>query len=197
MMTVGRRKLAGVSRRLRDSSQAFATVQRNPTLRRALLAFGFAWTAEWAFTVALGVVAFRNGGATAVGMVAFARMAPAALLAPISIAVAGSFRARPLIGVCEPFTRWRDCRRNSDARCQCTARHGIRICRLGYRRIHSLSSGSLGAAPSALQRPARAHERQRRAGAARLSGYARRIPCCGRAHRILRHDCGSRLCWSV
>src|SRR5450631_2053219 len=77
VMTVGRRKLAGVSRRLRDSSQAFATVQRNPTLRRALLAFGFAWTAEWAFTVALGVVAFRNGGATAVGVVAFARMAPA------------------------------------------------------------------------------------------------------------------------
>ena len=90
-MTVGRRKLAGVSRRLRDSSQAFATVQRNPTLRRALLAFGFAWTAEWAFTVALGVVAFRNGGATAVGVVAFARMAPAALLAPISIAVADHF----------------------------------------------------------------------------------------------------------
>ncbi len=91
MMTIGRRKLAGVSRRLRDSSQAFATVQRNPTLRRALLAFGFAWTAEWAFTVALGVVAFHNGGATAVGVVAFARMAPAALLAPISIAVADHF----------------------------------------------------------------------------------------------------------
>jgi hypothetical protein len=71
-----RRKLAGVSRRLRDSNQAFATAQRNPTLRRALLAFGFAWTAEWAFPVALGVVAFRNGGATAVGVVAFARMAP-------------------------------------------------------------------------------------------------------------------------
>src|ERR1039457_6226263 len=90
-MTIGRWKLAGVARRLRDSSQAFATVQRNPTLRRALLAFGFAWTAEWAFTVALGVVAFHNGGATAVGVVAFARMAPAALLAPISIAVADRF----------------------------------------------------------------------------------------------------------
>ena len=80
-----------VLRRLGDSRQAFASVRRNPALRRALLAFGCAWTAEWAFTVALGVVAFRNGGATAVGVVAFARMAPAALLAPTSIAVADRF----------------------------------------------------------------------------------------------------------
>jgi len=57
-----------------------------------LLAFGVAWTSEWAFMVALGVVAFRNGGATAVGVVAFVRMAPAAVLAPISIAVADRFR---------------------------------------------------------------------------------------------------------
>ena len=77
--------------RLGDSRQAFASVQHNFALRRALLAFGFAWTAEWAFTVALGVVAFRNGSTTAVGVVAFARMAPAALLAPTSIAVADGF----------------------------------------------------------------------------------------------------------
>jgi hypothetical protein len=81
-----------VLQRLRASGQAFAAVKRVPALRRVLLAFGFAWTAEWAFTVALGVVAFRSGGATAVGIVAFARMAPAALLAPISIAVADRFR---------------------------------------------------------------------------------------------------------
>ena len=77
--------------RLRASGQAFAAVRSVPALRRVLLSFGCAWTAEWAFTVALGVVAFRSGGATAVGVVAFARMAPAALLAPISIAVADRF----------------------------------------------------------------------------------------------------------
>ena len=33
--------------------------------------------------VALGVIAFRDGGATAVGVVAFARMAPSFLLAPL------------------------------------------------------------------------------------------------------------------
>jgi hypothetical protein len=90
-MTAGRETLRGVCRRLDDSRHAFVSVQGNPAVRRALLAFGCAWTAEWAFTVALGVVAFRNGGATAVGVVAFARMAPAALLAPTSIAVADRF----------------------------------------------------------------------------------------------------------
>jgi Cyclic nucleotide-binding domain len=89
---VGRAKLAGLRLRLMESLQAVSAVNNAPTLRRVLLAFGFAWTAEWTFMVALGVVAFRNGGATAVGVVAFARMAPAALLAPISIAVADRFR---------------------------------------------------------------------------------------------------------
>ncbi|HEX2127381.1 MAG TPA: cyclic nucleotide-binding domain-containing protein [Thermoleophilaceae bacterium] len=56
------------------------------------MAFGATWTAEWAFTVALGVVAFRDGGATAVGVVAFVRMAPAALLAPFGTALADRFR---------------------------------------------------------------------------------------------------------
>jgi len=91
-MNIGRAKLAGVRLRLKESLQGVAAVNRAPALRRVLLSFGFAWTAEWAFMVALGVVAFRNGGATAVGVVAFVRMAPAALLAPISIAVADRFR---------------------------------------------------------------------------------------------------------
>ncbi|MGK2875765.1 MAG: cyclic nucleotide-binding domain-containing protein [Nocardioides sp.] len=34
---------------------------RNPDLRRAQLSFLGAWTAEWAFTVALGIVAYREG----------------------------------------------------------------------------------------------------------------------------------------
>jgi MFS family permease len=91
-MHIGRAQLVGVGQRLRESAEAVAAVSRAPALRRVLLAFGLAWTSEWAFMVALGVVAFRNGGATAVGVVAFVRMAPAALLAPISIAVADRFR---------------------------------------------------------------------------------------------------------
>src|SRR5215217_4210926 len=67
--------------RLADSARAFSATARNPSLLRAQLAFGASWTAEWAFMVALGVVAFRDGGATAVGVVAFARMAPSFLAA--------------------------------------------------------------------------------------------------------------------
>ncbi len=69
----------------------------NPGLRRAQLAFGAAWTAEWAFTVALSVVAFRAGGATAVGVVAFVRMAPAVLLAPVATAMADRFQRESVL----------------------------------------------------------------------------------------------------
>src|SRR5690349_1216902 len=76
------------------------TVMRNSNLRRAQLAFAATWTGEWAFTVALGVVAFRDGGATGVGVVGFIRMAPAALLSPVGTALADRF-ACPVLAVNE------------------------------------------------------------------------------------------------
>ena len=69
-----------IRRRLRASARAFSTNARNPNLRRAQLSFGAAIASEWAVLVAIGVVAFRDGGAVAVGIVAFTRMAPAAVL---------------------------------------------------------------------------------------------------------------------
>lgn len=75
-------------KRLAESARAAIATARNPNLFRAQLAFGAAWTAEWAFMVAIGVVAFRDGGATAVGIVAFVRLAPAALLGPVGTAFA-------------------------------------------------------------------------------------------------------------
>ena len=87
--------------RLAESARAFSATARNPSLLRAQLAFGASWTAEWAFTVALGVVAFRDGGTTAVGLVAFARMAPSFLLAPLGTALADRFaRERVLVWSC-------------------------------------------------------------------------------------------------
>jgi MFS family permease len=92
---------AWMRERLAASGRAFSATARNPGLLRAQLAFGAAWTAEAAFTVALGVVAFRDGGAEAVGLVAFARTAPAALLAPIGTAFADRFpRDRVLVLSC-------------------------------------------------------------------------------------------------
>ena len=50
------------------------------------------WAGESAFMVALGVLAFRDGGVAAVGAVTAARMAPAALLAPFLAAMADRVR---------------------------------------------------------------------------------------------------------
>src|SRR3712207_5112862 len=74
---------AGGHSRLADAAAAFTSNARNPDLRRAQLSFLGAWTAEWAFTVALGIVAYRDGGATAVGLVGLLRMVPSAILAPL------------------------------------------------------------------------------------------------------------------
>ncbi len=69
--------------RLGDAAAAFASNTRNRDLRRAQLSFLGAWTAEWAFTVGLGIVAYRDGGATAVGLVGLLRMVPSAVLTPL------------------------------------------------------------------------------------------------------------------
>ena len=81
-----------VGRRLAEGGAALASNLRRPDLRRAQLAFGSAYASEWAVIVALGVVAFRDGGATAVGIVALIRMLPSALIAPFATAVADRVR---------------------------------------------------------------------------------------------------------
>lgn len=84
-MTPAVRRVIGprVRDRLSAAAGAFVSNARNTDLRRAQLSFGAAWTCEWAFTVALGVYAFGHGGAAAVGLVVFLRMAPAAVVAPL------------------------------------------------------------------------------------------------------------------
>jgi len=61
-------------------------------LRRAQVSFAAMWAGECAFMVALGVVAFREGGVAAVGAVTAARMASAALLAPFLATMADRVR---------------------------------------------------------------------------------------------------------
>lgn len=73
----------GSAHRLADAAAAFTSNARNPNLRRAQLSFLGAWTAEWAFTVALGIIAYRDGGATALGLVGLLRMVPSAICAPL------------------------------------------------------------------------------------------------------------------
>ncbi len=67
-------------------------VARSGPLLRAQISFGAMWAGESAFMVALGVVAFRDGGVAAVGAVTAARMASAALLAPLLATMADRVR---------------------------------------------------------------------------------------------------------
>lgn len=74
--------------RLGRAAEALASNAPSPDLRRAQLGLLGARTAERACTVGLGIVAYRDGGATDVGLVGLLRMAPAALLARLLDAAA-------------------------------------------------------------------------------------------------------------
>jgi len=75
----------------------------NPNLRRAQLSFLGAWTAEWAFTVALGIVAYRHGGATAVGLMSLLRMVPSAVVAPLAAPLADRGRRERVLVLVSTF----------------------------------------------------------------------------------------------
>ena len=86
--------------RFRDRSGPRGRGADRASLRRAQVSFAAIWASESAFMVALGVVAFRDGGVVAVGAVTAARMAAAALLAPFLATVADRVRReRVLVGV--------------------------------------------------------------------------------------------------
>jgi MFS family permease len=68
-------------------------------LRRAEVAYGLACTSDAAFTVTLGVVAFREGGAGAVGLVALLRMLPSALGSTVLTAYADRLRRERVLVV--------------------------------------------------------------------------------------------------
>lgn len=78
--------------RMRDWAGALGEVAQSGPLRRAQASFGAMWASETAFMVGLAVVAFRDGGVVAVGVVTGARMAAAALLAPFLATVADRVR---------------------------------------------------------------------------------------------------------
>jgi MFS family permease len=74
------------------SLSALSAVFRNRDLRRLEVAWAGSVTAFWAYTIALGVYAHEQGGATAVGLVVLIRMAPAAIAAPFVAGLGDRFR---------------------------------------------------------------------------------------------------------
>jgi MFS family permease len=93
-------------RRLGESLRAFAAVFANPDLRRVELALAGSEIGYWGAEVALAVFAYRSGGAAAVGLVALARLLPAAAVAPFAALLGDRFRrkrvmvAADLVRVC-------------------------------------------------------------------------------------------------
>src|SRR3954471_8033321 len=81
-----------LSSRIGHRTHSREAIASSESIRRAQLSFGAMWASETAFQVGLAVLAFRDGGVVAVGIVTGARMAAAALLAPLLAAVADGVR---------------------------------------------------------------------------------------------------------
>ena len=159
---------------VRLEAGAFAQVARSTPLRRAQLSFGLIWASEWALLVGLGVYAFRNGGAAAVGAVTAVRMIPAALMAPFAATVADVVRRELIlvwIGVVRAATL------GAAAVLLATGeldRPGVRPRDRGDDRADAVPARALRAAARALHVAAAADERERGARHARLDRGARR-----------------------
>jgi MFS family permease len=74
--------MKALRRQLIDSARAFASIYRNPRLRRLQLAWIGSSVGTWGYVVALMVYAYRQGGPAAVGLVGLIRWFPAAVAAP-------------------------------------------------------------------------------------------------------------------
>jgi MFS family permease len=79
------------SGRARAALGALGAVLSSPPLRRLQLAWAGSILGGWAYLVALGVYAYDQGGAAAVGLVGVIRLVPAALAAPFTAALVDRF----------------------------------------------------------------------------------------------------------
>ena len=79
------------SGRARASLAALGAVISSPPLRRLQLAWAGSILGGWAYLVALGVYAYDQGGAAAVGIVGLIRLVPAALAAPFTSSLVDRF----------------------------------------------------------------------------------------------------------
>lgn len=80
--------------RLSESTRAFRDAFANPALRRLELALAGSVVGDWAFSVALAVYAYHQGGAAALGIVSMVRWLLAAAAAPFIAVLADRYRRR-------------------------------------------------------------------------------------------------------
>ena len=84
--------MMSLRQRMGESTGALRGVFANPNLRRVELAFAGAVLGQYAYSIAVSVYAYLQGGATAVGIVSFARLIVAAAVAPFAATLADRFR---------------------------------------------------------------------------------------------------------
>ena len=85
--------------RLREARRDFGGVLRNPGLRRLELAWLFSVVGSWAYSIAVAVFAYEQGGATAVGLVSLLRWVAAAAVSPFAALLADRYRRRRVMVV--------------------------------------------------------------------------------------------------
>jgi MFS family permease len=84
--------------RLGNSARAFAAVARNRNLRRLSAAFAGSELGAWGYSIALSVLAFRDGGAARLGLLTLVLMATPAVAAPFTALLGDRFdRVRVLV----------------------------------------------------------------------------------------------------
>src|SRR5438067_13888691 len=91
------RPMAGLRDRLHQSGAAFQGVLTHPDLRRLQLAGAATSAGNFGYWVAFVVFTYRAGGAVAVGVVGFIRLAGSALLAPVAGVVADRYPRRAVM----------------------------------------------------------------------------------------------------
>ena len=91
--------VGGLRQRVSTAAAAFGDVFRTPALRRIQLAWAGSVLGNWSYVIALGVYAYDQGGAAAVGLIGVLRLIPAALTAPFLATLADRMRReRVMIG---------------------------------------------------------------------------------------------------
>ena len=80
-----------VVEQLKESASSFGDVLKNRHLRRINLALAGSVIGDWAYSIAISIWAYREGGATAVGLFGVSRYVTMALLAPVLATLADKY----------------------------------------------------------------------------------------------------------
>jgi len=89
--------MSALANRLAATKRDFSGVLRNPDLRRLELAWAFSIVSTWAYSIAVVVFSFEEGGATAVGVVGLLRWVAAGVVSPFAALLADRYERRAVM----------------------------------------------------------------------------------------------------